>query len=58
MATVDLTLEQILAEVEQLSPAERKRLQREMAARAGCRVGASSEANAAAQNQETFGTFA
>ncbi|HET6882447.1 MAG TPA: hypothetical protein VFI31_19935 [Pirellulales bacterium] len=30
MATVDLTLEQILSAVEQLSPAERKRLRREM----------------------------
>lgn len=30
MATVDLTLEQILGAVEQLSPAERKRLQREL----------------------------
>lgn len=30
MATVDLTLEQILGAVEQLSPAERTRLQREM----------------------------
>jgi hypothetical protein len=30
MATVDLTLEQILDAVEQLSPMERKRLQREL----------------------------
>lgn len=30
MATVDLTLEQILDAVEQLSPVERKRLQREL----------------------------
>jgi hypothetical protein len=33
MATVDLTLEQILSAVEQLSPAERKRLQRELTRR-------------------------
>lgn len=30
MATVDLTFEQIVGALEQLSPAERKRLQREM----------------------------
>src|SRR5215469_1467739 len=30
MATVDLTIEQILGAVEQLSPADRKRLQREL----------------------------
>lgn len=33
MATVDLTLDQILGAVEQLSPADRKQLQRELARR-------------------------